>query len=147
MFFINGGKQLCHFIFVFLLQYMISQSSVFSAAPVKHGFNLIHLCANERILQAIRITMPNAIITGATQGIGKAIAEKFLSQGYNVAVCARSQPDLDLLHNEWRNRYPKADILTLQADLSKKEEVMRFAKNVLTQFPAIDILVNNAGLY
>lgn len=91
--------------------------------------------------------MPYVIVTGATQGIGKAIAERLLSEGFSVAVCARTLTDLQTLANEWKKKFPEAIILSIQADLSKREEAKSFASKVLSIFPAIDILVNNAGLY
>ncbi len=91
--------------------------------------------------------MPFAIITGATQGIGKAIAETLLSNGFSIAICARSAQDLEKVKATWASRYPQAEIIALKADLSNKEEVFSFARSVLDQFPAIDVLVNNAGLY
>jgi short-subunit dehydrogenase len=91
--------------------------------------------------------MPNAIITGATQGIGKAIAEKLLSEGFSVAICARNEAELDALKNEWMAQYPAATILAIRADVGKKEEVMAFADAVLDEFAEVDILVNNAGIY
>jgi short-subunit dehydrogenase len=91
--------------------------------------------------------MPHAIVTGATQGIGKAIAEKFLSEGFSVAICARSKDDLLAAEKEWKAQYPSATIITHQADLSVKEEAIAFANAVLKQFPTVEVLVNNAGLY
>lgn len=91
--------------------------------------------------------MPNAIITGATQGIGKAIAEKLLSNGFSIAVCARTQHDLDHLQQEWSAAYPDATILTYRADVADKQQVADFATYVLATFTTIDILVNNAGLF
>lgn len=91
--------------------------------------------------------MPYAIITGATQGIGKAVAEKFLAQGFSIAVCARSHTDLHNMENEWKEMYPAAEIVAMRADLSVKHDVVSFAEHVLTQYPAIDVLVNNAGLF
>lgn len=89
--------------------------------------------------------MPNAIITGATQGIGKAISEKLLAQGFNIAICARTPSDLQKLQKQWEKKYPKATIIAYKADFLKKEEVMAFAKHVLSAFKKIDLLVNNAG--
>lgn len=88
-----------------------------------------------------------AIVTGGSQGIGKAIAEKFLSEGISVAVCARSKDDLDAVEREWNEKYPTASVITYPADLSNREEVRSFATHVLANFPHIDILVNNAGTY
>lgn len=91
--------------------------------------------------------MQYAIVTGGTQGIGKAIAEKFLSEGISVAICARSREDLAETTNTWNERYPAASVLTFAADLGKREEVRTFATFVQANFPQIDILVNNAGTY
>lgn len=91
--------------------------------------------------------MPNAIITGATQGIGRAIAEKFLKEGFSIAVCARTEADLTELSRGWQLQYPAAVIFAHTADLGNKEDVKSFAAAVLKQFDAIDVLVNNAGLF
>lgn len=91
--------------------------------------------------------MPNAVITGASQGIGKAIAEKLLSEGFSVAICSRTQADLDTLKAEWQVLHPNATIITHPADLGKKEDVLAFADVILEEFAEIDILVNNAGIF
>lgn len=104
------------------------------------------ICQNQCKLPANNF-MPYAVITGATQGIGKVIAEKLLSHGYSVAACARNKEKLDQLNKEWAAAYPAAQILTYPADLSNKDAVAAFGQHVLTSFPAIDILVNNAGSF
>lgn len=91
--------------------------------------------------------MPNAIVTGGTQGIGKAIVEKLLSEGFDVATCARSKDDLESLKQEMAKKYPDRTLITLSVDLSNKEEVLYFAKSIQEQFSSIDVLVNNAGIY
>ncbi|MBA3827649.1 MAG: SDR family oxidoreductase [Taibaiella sp.] len=91
--------------------------------------------------------MPNAIITGATQGIGKAICEKFLSQGFSLAVCARTSTDLDLIKQEWQIKYPSAVIAVYTADLANKEQAIAFGKFAIEQLTTVDILVNNAGSF
>jgi short-subunit dehydrogenase len=91
--------------------------------------------------------MPYAIITGATQGIGKAIAEKLLSEGFSIAVCARNKEDLQLLEKQWSSQYPNAIIIAHPTDLSRKEDVTDFAAIALEKFPQIDVLVNNAGTF
>ena len=91
--------------------------------------------------------MAYAIVTGATQGIGKAIAEKLLREGFSIAICARSGAKLLSLQKEWQERYPDATIMAVEADLSIREQVGIFAQAVLEKFPVIDVLVNNAGTY
>ncbi len=88
-----------------------------------------------------------AIITGATQGIGRAIAEKFLEEGLSLAICARSANDLEALQEAWATRFPEARIISITADFSDPGQVAAFAEQVKEQFPVIDILVNNAGTF
>jgi len=91
--------------------------------------------------------MPYAIITGASQGMGKVIAEKLLAEGFSIAICARSRNKIKAVEDEWNERYPNASIVAYNADLSIKEECEAFADTVMANFPEIDILVNNAGMY
>jgi short-subunit dehydrogenase len=101
---------------------------------------------NTEVLEP-RTSPPCAVVTGATQGIGKAIAEKLLSEGYELAICARNSNDLDELKSNWEQKYPSRKILALSSDFSLKNEVLDFAKNVLATFSQVDLLVNNAGIF
>ena len=91
--------------------------------------------------------MPYAVITGATQGIGKAIADKFLSQGFDIAICARSSADLDAVKAAWAAQYPDRKVLAIAADLSDKNACIDFAAQVLKDTATIDALINTAGIY
>lgn len=91
--------------------------------------------------------MPTAVITGATQGIGKAIAEKLLHEGFSIFVCARTESDLKAQEAVWNEQFPAASIFTATADLSIKQDVLTFAQFVLSHTNQIDILVNNAGIF
>ena len=88
-----------------------------------------------------------AVVSGATHGIGRAIAEKLLTEGFSIAVCSRNGKELDKLQAEWNECYPEASVIVYQADLSVKEEALSFANSVLSGFPQIDMLVNNVGTY
>lgn len=88
-----------------------------------------------------------AVITGATHGIGKAIADKLLAAGFSIAVCARNEDELNALKESWSAAYPAATILAIAADFSKEVDVTVFAEKVKLDFPRIDILVNNAGIF
>jgi short-subunit dehydrogenase len=85
------------------------------------------------------------VISGASRGIGKAIAQRFAAEGFNLALCARSENDLATLKAELQTATNK--VLTHACDVAKKEEVRAFAKKVIKEFGAIDILVNNAGTF
>jgi short-subunit dehydrogenase len=87
----------------------------------------------------------NIIITGASRGIGKAIATAFAAEGASLFLCARDKQVLDDAAAGIRAKYPKSTIHTMAADLSKKEDVAAFGKWVLKTATSIDILVNNAG--
>ncbi|WP_316818756.1 SDR family oxidoreductase [Pedobacter nyackensis] len=87
----------------------------------------------------------NAIITGATKGIGKAIAIRLAEHGYNLAICARNSQELERFADDLR--YTGAKILIWQADCSIKEEVYAFCNAVKEQMGTVDVLVNNVGTY
>lgn len=89
----------------------------------------------------------NVLITGATKGIGKAIAINMASNGCSLALCARNSDDLEALKAEILALYPKQKIVIKAADCSKKEEVLAFADFSLSQLGQIDILINNVGLF
>ena len=91
--------------------------------------------------------MQYAVVTGANQGIGKAIAAMLLEKGCNVAVCARNYDKLLSVTNEWKEQYPNAEIVACKADLSVQMDVAAFAEAVIARFPQIDMLVNNTGTY
>lgn len=91
--------------------------------------------------------MPYAVITGATQGIGKAIADKFLSHGFDIAICARSTADLDVVTKAWSVQYPDRKILAITANLADKTACLDFAAQLLNNTSSIDALINNAGTY
>lgn len=88
-----------------------------------------------------------AVISGATHGIGKAIAEKLLRQGFSLAICSRNESELLALQTLWLKDFPNAKVLIAVADFSKKEQVLQFAATVKKRFPKVSILVNNAGIF
>jgi short-subunit dehydrogenase len=88
----------------------------------------------------------NVIITGASKGLGKAIAEKFAETGNNLFVCSRNEVELYKMMQEILTKYPQCTIKAKPVDLSVKEEVKSFG-NWCLQFGAPDILINNAGQF
>ena len=94
-----------------------------------------------------RTTMnPSALITGASRGIGKAIAETFAEAGYNLALCCHnSEKELLSLAEELREQH-SVQILTFVGDVADYPFVERMAEETLAAFHRIDVLINNAGI-
>ncbi len=86
------------------------------------------------------------VITGATKGIGRAIIEKFAAVGFDIAVCARTKSDLDILKKEVEEKFG-VQVLTQPTDMRSKAEVLAFADFVKSQWDSVDVLVNNAGVF
>lgn len=87
-----------------------------------------------------------AVITGGTKGIGKAIVEKFASQGYDIITCSRSISDLNSLRKEIEEKY-KVNCHVLECDFNEKNSAKEFYDFVLSKVNVIDILVNNSGIF
>lgn len=85
------------------------------------------------------------LITGATSGFGKAIAEKFAAANYNCIITGRRKERLFSLAEELKNKY-NIKVLPLVFDVQKREEVFQHLSNLPEEWQNIDILINNAGL-
>jgi len=85
-----------------------------------------------------------AIVTGASRGIGKAIALTMAEAGADIVVAARTASDLEKTAKEVRQLGRKC--LVVPTDVTKKEQVEKMAEKALAEFGKIDILVNNAGI-
>ena len=88
-----------------------------------------------------------AIITGATKGIGRAIAETLAAEGYDLAICARNKIELSTFQKDFKLRYPSIQTLTVTADVSKKKDILAFANRIHQEWGTIDVLINNAGVF
>ena len=85
-----------------------------------------------------------ALVTGASQGIGRACALELAAGGAKVALCARNQEKLEQLAGEIGGKGGEAAVFKM--DVGKEDEIKAGAKSVIAQFGKIDILVNNAGV-
>jgi NAD(P)-dependent dehydrogenase (short-subunit alcohol dehydrogenase family) len=89
-----------------------------------------------------------AIITGANQGLGFQIAQRFLAAGANLMLCARNAVLLDKARSELiASASPGQKILAQTADVSVESDVHNVVKQALDQLKGCHILVNNAGVY
>jgi short-subunit dehydrogenase len=91
-----------------------------------------------------KLVSMNVVITGASKGIGKAIAEIFAANGHNLFLCSRGEVALYKTVEELMTKYPSATIKAKPFDLGKKEGAIAFG-NWCLSFGTPDILVNNAG--
>ncbi|HEX7169742.1 MAG TPA: SDR family oxidoreductase [Rubrobacter sp.] len=85
-----------------------------------------------------------ALITGASQGLGRALALAFAEKGARVVVNARSDESVRPVAGEVEGA--GAEVLAVAADVSREAEVERLVRETVERFGRIDVLVNNAGL-
>ena len=88
--------------------------------------------------------MPSAIITGGSQGIGKATALLFARKGYDLVLSARSPEVLEATVAEVGKIGIK--VLAVKCDVSQEAEVNALISKALENFGSIDVLINNAGI-
>ncbi len=88
----------------------------------------------------------NVLVTGASRGIGKAVAEIFAAQGHHLFLCARGEATLNKTLEDLQEKFPSALIRAKPFDLSIKEQALAFGQWCL-EYGIPDILVNNAGLF
>lgn len=86
-----------------------------------------------------------ALVTGATSGLGRAIAEKLAKEGYNVIITGRRKERLEELEKELSVKY-ESRVLPLNFDVRVYDEVKEAIDTLPNEWKNIDILVNNAGL-
>ncbi len=82
------------------------------------------------------------IITGGSDGIGKALVAQFLTLGAKVATCGRTQTKLDELVREFNSTH----LMVFTADVSNQADCNSFIENTVAKWGTIDILINNAGI-
>ncbi len=82
------------------------------------------------------------VVTGGTDGIGKALVAEFLERGAKVSTCARTAEKLQALENEFFGK----SLFSMVADVSKEEDCKNFIEATIQKFNGIDILINNAGI-
>lgn len=93
----------------------------------------------------MRLQNRTALVTGAGQGIGQAIALALARHGARVALCDINAQRLDMVLAEIQSIGGSA--LTCPMDVTSKDQIQKVVQQVLNLWGAIDILVNNAGIY
>lgn len=89
----------------------------------------------------------NAIITGASRGIGKALAHIFALHGYNLFLCSKTESHLLQAIEELKAAYPTVAIDGKALDLGQKTAANLFGEWVATNADSIDVLINNTGTF
>ena len=85
------------------------------------------------------------IITGASSGIGKALAYEYASRGYQISISARREDILRGVATDIESKFATT-VLAITADVSKEEDCLRIINETIEHFGQIDILINNAGI-
>ncbi len=84
------------------------------------------------------------LITGASRGLGLAMAREFAGAGARLAICARDPQELDWAREDLARR--GAEAVAIQCDVGNHDDVQRLVRETLERFGRIDTLVNNAGV-
>lgn len=92
------------------------------------------------------LTGKKAIVTGGTRGIGRAVVEKFLQNGADVAVCGSRPETAEKAVEELKAKYPARKIVAAAPDLTDSVSVNEAFAKIAEELGGLDILVNNAGL-
>ena len=85
-----------------------------------------------------------ALVTGASSGIGRAIAQTLALGGYRVAMCARRMDRLTTLATELTSQ--DATVTAYQADIRQEMDILRVFEAIRTAWGGVDVLINNAGM-
>jgi short-subunit dehydrogenase len=89
----------------------------------------------------------NVVITGATKGMGYAMAEAFAAEGANLALTARTATDLIQVKETIARKFPRTQIICVPADLARPNDIGAFAQKIKDTWDRVDVLINNAGLF
>lgn len=92
----------------------------------------------------LNIQKRSALVTAASKGIGRAIAEALAAEGCSVAICSRDKSELNSTAEDLKKKYD-TDVMWAVCDIEKQKDIEQTYKAVLDQFGSIDILVNNCG--
>lgn len=86
-----------------------------------------------------------AMVTGASDGIGKAIATEFAKEGAKVAICARRKGELEKAAETIQRSSENDQLIAMAGDMTDQNDVERFVNSIVDEWKTIHILVNNVG--
>jgi len=120
---------------------MLARAAVRTTALATAAYVGLRLLQRRR---AIDLPGRSVLITGGSRGLGLLLAREFARRGCRVAVCARSEPELENARRDLAAR--GAEVLATVCDVSDRDRVQDMVDRVSDRFGRIDILVNNAGI-
>ena len=94
----------------------------------------------------MRLQGKTALITGASEGMGRAFAVAFAREGARVALMARNAERLKTLADEISASHGTDSVIALSGDISRREDIERVVAATIERFGALNVLVNNAGI-
>lgn len=94
-----------------------------------------------------KLNIMNCIITGASRGLGKAMAERFAAGGFDLYLCSKDEGRLTSTKVELSARHPGIAVHSRAVDVADKTQVRAFADWMLQSDTAVDVLINNAGQF
>ena len=86
------------------------------------------------------------VITGASSGIGAALAWEYAGRGYDIGLCARRAENMEVLCTELHARYPSQQFIYETLDVNNLESVAPVLKTLAARLGSIDVLIANAGV-
>jgi NAD(P)-dependent dehydrogenase (short-subunit alcohol dehydrogenase family) len=95
----------------------------------------------------IGVTMKTALVTGATDGIGRHTATRLAQDGWRVLVHGRNPSRIEESVKMIKEKAPGAEVEAYRADFASLDDVRRLGNEVLANHPTLDLLINNAGVY
>jgi 3-oxoacyl-[acyl-carrier protein] reductase len=95
----------------------------------------------------MNLTNLNALITGGSQGLGRAMAGHFLAAGANVVICARNEKELLAARDELAREFPARKVLARTCDVADEAGVNELVAFALRELGSLEALVLNAGVY
>jgi short-subunit dehydrogenase len=105
-----------------------------------------HVILGHAVLTADRLCEPAVVISGASEGIGRAFAELLIGKGFTVLLLARNIEALEDLAEELHNDHPQARLETLGVDVTSSDAAAKVAAELRDRNLYADVLINNAGI-
>lgn len=99
----------------------------------------------ESVRELSSVDGETAVITGASSGIGRAVAETFVVDGADVVICSRTQEDVESVAEELNAADVPGSVLPVECDVTDRDSVEALAEATVEEFGGVDLLVNNAG--